>query len=180
MTSGPLDPYHDIGEQLRAVMRFVPSPVTVVTAGTEPPHGATIGSFTSLSLDPPLVSFNLTLPSRFLEVLEKDVPFNVHILRDDQASLGLHFALPGLTSEEMFANVAFARDDRGLPVLGDWLSLLSCRTYETIVGEQYALVLGRVERVAGPGEGAPMLYLNRAFRAVGGVREATPLDVSLP
>ena len=48
------------GEDLRAVMRHVASPVTIVTVDTpEGAKGITIGSFTSVSLDPPLISFNV-------------------------------------------------------------------------------------------------------------------------
>ena len=48
------------GETLRQVMRRVPSPVTVVTAASaEEVRGITIGSFTSVALEPPLVCFNV-------------------------------------------------------------------------------------------------------------------------
>ena len=78
------------GERLRAVMRHVASPVTVVTFASEAgPRGVTIGSFTSLSLEPPLVCFNLNKESSVYEELTCAEAFVVHILADTQAYLSI-------------------------------------------------------------------------------------------
>ncbi len=168
----------DVGEKLRAVMRCVPSPVTVVTAGRAEPRGVTIGSFTSVSLDPPLISFNLMQTSALLPLLRVGAPFNVHVLREDQAALGYHFAIPGLPSEGQFLAVPYTPDAHGTPVLGERLSVLFCRVAQLFEAGDHVLVLGAVEATDGPGEGAPLLYLDRAFHTVGREIEVTPTDLA--
>jgi flavin reductase (DIM6/NTAB) family NADH-FMN oxidoreductase RutF len=76
------------GDAFRAVMRRVPSPVVVVTAqGPREARGITIGSFTSLALDPPLVSFNVGCGARMHEVMEACDRFAVHVLGEEQTHL---------------------------------------------------------------------------------------------
>ncbi|NNE36302.1 MAG: flavin reductase, partial [Rhodothermales bacterium] len=65
-------------------MRRVASPVTVVTAGRgDEARGITIGSFTSASLDPPLITFNLSRRARMHSLLPRTDRFVVHVLGDD-------------------------------------------------------------------------------------------------
>ncbi len=166
----------DAGELLRAVMRHVPSPVTVVTVGGDAPRGVTIGSFTSLSLDPALVSFNLMKSSGLRPFVEVGVAFNVHILSDEQAALGYHFAIPGLTGEQQFGGIAHTLDPRGVPVLGGVVSRLACRAEQLIEVGDHLVVIGAVEMLDGPSETAPAIYLDGAFRRVGNALDATPAD----
>lgn len=166
------------GERLRLVMRRVPSPVTVVTAGTEAPRGVTIGSFTSLSLSPPLIQFNLMEASHMRPVLREGDRFHVHVLRDDQAVLAYHFAIPGLSSEGQFLAVPHTLDAHGLPVLAEKLSLLRCHVHQLVETGDHVLVVGEVEAVEGPEAGAPLLYLDGTFRAVGDEIEVSPADLT--
>lgn len=166
------------GEPLRHVMRLVPSPVTVVTVGGDAPRGVTIGSFTSLSLDPPLVQFNLMRESHMRPFLREGDRFNIHVLRDDQATLAYHFAVPGLSPEGQFLAVPFGPDAHGTPVLDERLSVLFCRVQRLVEAGDHVLVIGRVEATEGPGDGAPLLYLDRAFRRVGDEIEVSPADLS--
>lgn len=174
----PAEAATEVGERLLAVMRCVPSPVTVVTAGTDAPRGVTIGSFTSLSLDPPLVSFNLMRESTLLPALHVDGHFNVHVLRDDQAALAYHFAIPGLSSEGQFLAVPYTPDAHGIAVLEDRLSVLFCHVDRLVEAGDHVLVLGTVDDIEGPGEGAPLLYLDRTFRRVGDEIEVAPADLA--
>ncbi len=165
-------------DRLRQAMRCVPSPVTVVTAGREAPRAATIGSFTSLSLAPPLVQFSLMQASGLLPLMAPGAPFQVHVLRSDQALLGYHFAVPGLSSEGQFATVAHTRDAQGVPVLDEYLVRFACRVQRCVEAGDHVLVIGLVESVEGPRSGAPLVYLDRAFRHVGAEIEASPTDVA--
>ena len=166
------------GEMLRAVMRRVASPVTVVTAASRGVlRGATIGSFTSVSLEPALVSFNVQKGSSLHDVLRAADAFAVHLLGDDQADLATHFALPDLTSAEQFRGVAhaYAADAPDEPpLLHGVFGVLHCRTWAVHDVGDHALFLGRVERVTGgearsasSGQAGPLLYFDRSYRAVG-------------
>lgn len=158
------------GDMLRAVMRRVASPVTIVTtASGGEPRGATIGSFTSASLRPPLVSFNIQKESGLAATLLAADRFAVHLLGDDQADLAEQFALPDLSSEALFRGVPHAYsggDDP--PVLRGVFGVLQCRRWAVYDAGDHRIVLGEVLRVIEGEAAGPLLYYNRSYRAVGG------------
>ncbi len=157
------------GERLRAVMRRVASPVTVVTAAANgTARGATIGSFTSVSLDPPLVSFNVQKPSAFHAVLAGAEAFAVHLLGDDQADLATHFALPDLESEAQLSAVPHDSSPTDPPVLHGTFGVLHCTPWAVHDAGDHSLFLGHVERVTEGTAAGPLLYYARSYRAVGG------------
>lgn len=168
------DPAHDgasgvDGEMLRAVMRRVASPVTVVTTAADGEvRGATIGSFTSVSLDPPLVSFNVQKDSAFFAALSRAEAFAIHLLTDAQADLANHFAIPDLTSEEQFARIPHSVSSLGQPpVLADTFGVLLCQRFAVHDAGDHALFIGRVDRVSESEGTGPLLYYARSYRAVG-------------
>ncbi len=156
------------GEVLRHVMRQVPSPVTVVTVkGDGEIRGITIGSFTSASLRPPLISFNLSRDAQSYDALVEAERFAVHILTDEQAFLADHFATPDLTSEAQFEAVPFRVDALGTPILLDTLAVLHCERYAVYEAGDHSIVMGRVTTIDDGGDGSPMLYYDRTYRCVG-------------
>ena len=164
------------GEMLRAVMRRVASPVTIVTAAAGGVlRGATIGSFTSVSLDPPLVSFNVQKGSSLHDVLLAADAFAVHLLGENQADLATHFAIPDVGSSEQFRTVEHAHPEPDVPpILPDVFGVLHCTCWAVHDAGDHTLFLGRVERVtegearsASSGQAGPLLYYDRSYRAVG-------------
>ncbi|WP_456429457.1 flavin reductase family protein [Rhodocaloribacter sp.] len=157
------------GEVLRNVMRRVPTPVTVVTAqsGGEA-RGITIGSFVSVSLDPPLITFNVHRKARMHAIITEADRYVVHILREEQAYLSERFARADLSGKEQFASVAFtpATED-GLPILNNVLAVLFCRPYAVYEAGDHSILVGKVEAVDLGVPGRPVLYYNRAYYAVG-------------
>lgn len=160
---------HIDGEVLRAVMRRVPSPVVVVTASANEVRGATIGSFTSVSLTPPLISFNVALDSQMYPVIASTERFAVHILGDEQVLLARKFGLPDIPGAEQFQNVSFREEEDGLPVLLDALGVLFCRRFAIYPAGDHSIIVGEVEAVEDRGAGTPILYYNRTYRSVGDV-----------
>jgi 3-hydroxy-9,10-secoandrosta-1,3,5(10)-triene-9,17-dione monooxygenase reductase component len=154
-------------------MRRLASPVTVVTAATaDQRRGATIGSFTSVSLEPPLVSFNVIRGTGFHSVLRDADRLAIHILRDDQAALADHFAIPDLSEDEQFSDVALRAEDgeTALPILEHSLAVLWCRPYDVLLAGDHDLFVAIVEHVEASevtGEHGPLLYFARTYRALG-------------
>ncbi len=149
-------------------MRRVPSPVTVVTAvGAGERRGITIGSFASVSLDPPLVSFNVGKDAQMHPVIEAADHFNVHVLTDTQGYLCNHFALPDTTPAQQFENVSFRLDAQGTPVLDAVLTVFFCKKYALYDAGDHTLVVGEVLRIEEAPEGQPILYFDRSYRSVG-------------
>ena len=154
------------GEGLRGLLRQMASPVVVVTCvGEGGPRGATIGSFTSASLAPPLVTFNVTHGTRFHEALEAAPSFAVHLLASDQAALATRFAIPDL--DDQLDAVSHARTPRGLPLLEGTLGVLLCRPHARATAGDHTLVVGRVEEIVPGREGEPLLYFRQSYRGVG-------------
>lgn len=156
------------GEALRGAMRRVPSPVVVVTAaGEEEARGITIGSFTSVSLEPPLISFNVGRDTRMFGVITAAARFAVHLLSEEQAHLCNRFALPDLSGAAQFEEVPHRLDEQGTPVLEDVLAVLHCRRYAVYDAGDHVILLGEVVEIEQVSEGEPILYYNRDYRSVG-------------
>ena len=133
--------------QFRAVLGHFPTPVTIVTAldtrGPAPvPVGLTIGSFTSVSLDPPMVGFLPGASSETLRAIEHFGSFAVNELSADQAELCWRFASSG-NEDERFAGLDWtAAPDSGSPLIPGALAWIDCEV-EAIheMGDHY-FVLG--------------------------------------
>ncbi|KAE8186532.1 hypothetical protein A4X06_0g7815 [Tilletia controversa] len=96
-----------VQEQLRAAMRDVAQPVAIITThlpSSSLVHGATVSSFTTISMNPPLVAFSLRTPSRLAHALQRQQPdsakdqphFLINLLSHTQADTAAAFAKPGL------------------------------------------------------------------------------------
>jgi flavin reductase (DIM6/NTAB) family NADH-FMN oxidoreductase RutF len=157
------------GEALREAMRRIAAPVVVVTTEVgEGPRGATIGSFTSVSLDPPLVSFNVTRGTTLHHALGQADRFAVHLLAAEHAALAAHFALPELDGEAQFAPFPHRRfDDGSPPLLEGTLGVLVCRAESRFAAGDHSIFVGRVEAVLPGRDGAPLLYYRQTYRGVG-------------
>ncbi|TBU59481.1 flavin reductase like domain-containing protein [Dichomitus squalens] len=136
-----------VREQLRALLRETAQPVAVVTALMDPSipnktssasrsgfHGATLSSFSSISMDPhPLVAFSLRIPSRMATSLTAaytvgSAPAHlvVNLLSEHQADTAVRFSRPDLHPEP-FASVPHTLTEEGLPVLDGSIGAMSCR-----------------------------------------------------
>lgn len=163
------------GSELRHAMRRLPSPVTVVTSALAGEmRGITIGSFTSVSLDPALVSFNLSIDTPMLPMIRQASRFVVHFLKKDQAHLSETFAIPNVSGEEQFADVLVHRSPDGLPILEGVLARMLCDVHALHPSGDHVLVIGRVLEIEELDPGDPLVYFNRGYHSVGDVVE---LDV---
>ncbi len=156
------------GEELRAVMRHVPSPVTILAfPGPDGPRGITIGSFTSVSLDPPLVSFNIMLESSMHDVLLETQHYAIHVLREDQVTLSERFAIPNISSAEQFDGVAHRIGNDEIPIIDGILASLKCRSHTVVPAGDHSLFIGEVLEINEAASGKPLLYYQQSYRKVG-------------
>jgi flavin reductase (DIM6/NTAB) family NADH-FMN oxidoreductase RutF len=165
------------GETLRRVMRRVPSPVTVITAAdaTEA-RGITIGSFTSVALEPPLVCFNVNHDAQMHDVVLDASRFAVHILGDGQAHLANHFAVPDLTGDEQLRSVSHAVDEHGTPILDEVTAVLHCVHHDVFTAGDKSIIVGRVVEVQANDDRGAVLYYKRTYRGVGDELRSTLLS----
>jgi flavin reductase (DIM6/NTAB) family NADH-FMN oxidoreductase RutF len=143
--SAPADPAQFDARHFRTVLGHFPTGVTVITGMAEGdrPHGFTIGSFTSVSLDPPLVGFLPQVDSETWALMADAGSFCVNVLSDSQSDLCWKFAKSG-TEATRFDGVEWHAAPSGAPVLERAVAWIDCtieHVYE--MGDHY-FVLGRV------------------------------------
>ena len=129
----------------RQVLGHFPTGVTVITATTADgtPVGFTIGSFTSVSLDPPLVAFLPMTTSKTWSAIESSGSFCVNILGADQSDLCWRFASSKI--ETPFEGVDWQPSAiSGSPVLPGAIAWIDCSIEQVIEAGDHHLVLGRV------------------------------------
>lgn len=119
--------------------------VTVITARA--PDGRKIGvtanSFTSVSLDPPLVSWCPAKKAPSLPDLTASTHFAVNILASDQHHLSRQFATP---AEDKFLGVPTSEGVSGVPLIDGALATFQCRTVQRVEAGDHVIFLGEVER----------------------------------
>lgn len=164
---------HVSGTALRDFMRHVPSPVAVVTTAHEGDiRGMTAGSFTSVCLEPPLVSFNVTRTSAMYRVI-KDASFcAIHILDEGQTDLSNWFARPDLTGDEQFAEVDHSIDDHNVPVIKQTLGVLKARLVSSCEAGDTELFVAEIIDIEAGTKGRPLLYYMSSYRGIGGPAKA--------
>lgn len=151
-------------EKLKAVMRCLPQGVTVVaTTYMGRRWGLTVSSFTSLSLEPPLVLHCVSRASRAHEALTAAPAFTVNILAEDQREVSELFAGRRGVAGDRFAYVRVRQSPRGLPLLDEALAWLECERWALYDGGDHTIVVGRVTD-GGVNRGVrPLVYYKRAY-----------------
>jgi flavin reductase (DIM6/NTAB) family NADH-FMN oxidoreductase RutF len=151
-------------EKLRRAMRAWTTGVAIVTSIYEDQqYGMTVNSFTSISLDPPLISVALKRLTHTHELVVKSRMFSVTILTAAQKELSDRFAgkLPDIT--DRFEGVQTETVSLNAPVFKNGMAYFDCRVVSsTPVGEN-TLFIAEVLDARGQGEGDPLVYHNRQY-----------------
>ncbi len=145
----------------RDVMGRFATGVTVVTTrdGERRPVGATVSSFTSLSLDPPLVLICLENRSRTLGHIRRAGIFAVNVLAVGQQELSRRFAGP-CPEWDGLKTVA---SSTGAPLLAGAVATVECRFETHYPGGDHHILIGRVVDLRADGEAAPLVYYKGAY-----------------
>ncbi|MEL7535816.1 MAG: flavin reductase family protein [Pseudomonadota bacterium] len=134
--------------------------VVTTTTATNEPIGMTVNSFSSVSLEPPLVSWCVGLDASCFEHFVGPRPFNVHILAAAQSELSQAFARP---EEQPFDTASWHRDERGVPVLDACPVRFFCTPREHVDAGDHVLILAAVNRFE-TSEQEPLLFYRSAYR----------------
>jgi len=148
--------------RLRQVMGHFATGVTIITAmdGDEP-VGLTAQSFTSLSLDPPLILFCPGVTSSTWPRIEKAAYFTVNILGEAQEAVCRTFAVSG---GDKFSEVVWSPSEiTGSPLLDDVLAWVDCSVLDTHEAGDHIIVVGRVLDLGVEQEGTPLLFYRGGF-----------------
>jgi flavin reductase (DIM6/NTAB) family NADH-FMN oxidoreductase RutF len=149
-----------------AMGRFVTGVCVATTLDPEDkPVGVTVNSFTSVSLDPPLVLFCLEKTARTRPAFEAAGRFAVNVLGEAHRDLSTRFA----KAPTDWTGVAAATAATGVPVLTEALTVLDCRTEAIHEGGDHLILVGRVVRlISDPGETRPLVYHRGGYAQLAG------------
>lgn len=149
---------------LRDALGCFATGVTIITTMDEQgePIGLTANSFTSVSLDPPLILFSLAKKSVNLNVFEQAGKFAVNVLHIGQQPAAGRFASP---VEKRFDGVDWAlATEGGSPILASALASFDCETYAVHEGGDHLIFVGKVNRAWYEPNRDPLLYFRGRFR----------------
>jgi len=153
-------------DAFKGVLSRWASGVSVVTTNHEGLlYGLTVSSFSSLSLDPPLVLICLHNENRMADMIRDSGGFAVSILGQDQQPASNYFARPGREPTSDFTEIDGAWTPWAQPVVKGAVGHLVCHLHALIPQGDHTITIGRVVGArSGPGE--PLLYFDRAYRGI--------------
>jgi 3-hydroxy-9,10-secoandrosta-1,3,5(10)-triene-9,17-dione monooxygenase reductase component len=161
MTPSPEVPRIVDPQVLREVLGHFASGVTVVTAVTaDGPAGFTCQSFSSLSLDPPLVAFAPARTSQTWPALRSMGRFCVNVLAEGQHAVSQNFARSG---GDKFAGVRWSPSAHGSPVLDDVVAWIDGELWAEYDGGDHSIVVARVLDLGADPDRRPLLYHRGAY-----------------
>jgi flavin reductase (DIM6/NTAB) family NADH-FMN oxidoreductase RutF len=126
------------------------------------PHGMTVNSFTSVSLDPPIILVCIDLKASILSRFEPSARFAINVLHEGQQELSTCFAR---NVRDRFEGLEWRPGETGAPILPGVLATLECSVTQMVEAGDHVIVLGKVLH-ASWGEGEPLIYFNSSYRAL--------------
>jgi flavin reductase (DIM6/NTAB) family NADH-FMN oxidoreductase RutF len=151
-------------ENLRTAMRAWSAGVTVVTAVYEGNrHGMTVNSFTSISLDPAMITVSLQQSTRTHELVTKSRKFGLTMLSAEQTKISDLFAGRYPEIEDRFAGLQTDTLVTGALFIVGGLAWLDCRVAETFDAGMNTLFIAEVLAARSTGDGQPLMYHNRNY-----------------
>lgn len=156
--------------KFRQTLGHYPTGVVVVTgiADTGTPVAMVVGSFTSVSLDPPLVAFLPIRSSKTFELLRTAPSFCINVLADDQEDLCRRLAR---SDPDRFATVHWTPAPSGAPIIDGVVAAIDCTFDSVLEGGDHLIVLGAVTDLQIVNPTAPLLFFQ------GGYGSFTPLSL---
>lgn len=149
---------------MRRVLGRFATGITVVTVGGAQPHGMTANSFTSVSLDPPLVLVCVHRTGHLHAALQETRSFAVSMLAAHQEREARIFADRHRPRMGEFSAVEVAPGPySGAPIFADALGWLECELVTIYEGGDHSIFIGQVQTLGrGPGQDA-LLYFDGCF-----------------
>ena len=148
----------------RACSRFATGIAVATTSGADgEPHGLTVNSFTSVSLDPPMVLVCVDYKCNILPYFRSASYYGINILSETQHDLSVRFAD---RMGDRFDGIGWRRGESGTPMLEGVLAAFECRLVRVVEAGDHAVLLGEVV-AAESAEGRPLLYFGGGYALLG-------------
>ena len=150
------------GEEFRRACGRFATGVTIASVmdAQGSPHGLTVSSFTSVSLDPPLVLICLGHAVSAIHHFRAASHFGINILAEDQRALSERFARKG---HDRFEGVAWHAGQTGVPLLPGALAAIECAVHRIVPMGDHDILVGEMVH-AHIHHGEPLLYFGGSYR----------------
>jgi flavin reductase (DIM6/NTAB) family NADH-FMN oxidoreductase RutF len=148
--------------ELRNVFGVFATGVTIITTNdvNGKPFGLTANSYTSLSLDPPLVLVCVDKKVDCYACFEQSRVFAVNFLAEDQEQLSTRFATKGI---EKFEGVPIRQGSIGVPLLEGAIGFIECKLVSGYEGGDHTIYVGEVQAASASGE-RPLLFFKGKYK----------------
>jgi flavin reductase (DIM6/NTAB) family NADH-FMN oxidoreductase RutF len=148
---------------LKQAMRSFPQGVTVVTMrAPDGPKGITVSSFTSVSLEPPLVLISIAKTSALHDAFSGCKAFGVNFLADDQRSVSDRFA-GRVEANDRFDGIRFTEGSTGSPIIDGVRAIIECTTWKVYEGGDHSILLGEVVAARALNAKRPLVYYAQQY-----------------
>lgn len=152
-------PSPENGRAYRDALGCFATGVTVVTvASPDGPVGMTVNSFSSISLDPPLVLWSPAKNSQRFQYFDTAQYFSIHVLNDTQKDLALTFA----RNSDGFSGLDWHNNDQGVPVFDKCLVRFDCARHTAHDGGDHMILVGKVE-LTSVFDGTPLVFATGGY-----------------
>lgn len=152
-------------EDLRTAMRQWATGVTIVSAEHQGMrHGMTVSSFTSVSLQPPLVLVSLEQVTKTHQLVQAAGHFGVTIMGQHQKEISDRFAGRIPDHEDRFKGLETVTLRTGAPLLVDGLAWFDCKVISTYPAGNHTVFIGEVLEVRTLNNLPPLIYYDRDYR----------------
>ena len=152
-------------QEFRSAMGLYPTGVAVITSEPEghTAFGMTVNSFTSLSLDPPLIMWNLQKSSDLFRAWRDAETFAVNFLTAAQAGLSSQYARKG---EHDLDSASIERGVTECPLLVGSLASMECKMHARYEEGDHVIIIGEVVFVKSNPDEAPLVFHNGGYTAL--------------
>jgi 3-hydroxy-9,10-secoandrosta-1,3,5(10)-triene-9,17-dione monooxygenase reductase component len=149
--------------EFRRVLGHFPTGVAIITAmaGTQIPAGFSVGSFFSISLDPPLVGFCAAKTSTSWPAIKAAGACCVNVLAEDQRDVSAAFAASGT---DKFSRVGWNIERTTSPRIEGALAWIDCDIVEIHDAGDHEICVGRVRNLAVEREARPLVFFRGGYR----------------
>ena len=150
---------------LRQALGSFPTGVTVVSCLDKDnnPLGFTANSFTSVSLDPQLISICIDKESFNIDTFSITEHFAVSILSESQQSISTTFATP---NEERFKDIDWRSEDTGSPIISNAVAWFDCKTEQVVDAGDHLILIGKIISFDSSPK-TPLMYLRGNYVNLG-------------
>ena len=129
------------------------------------PRGITVNSFSSVSLDPPLLLWSLQNNSASYQYFAGCEKFAVNILSRDQQALSEYYARR--SGEEGMLPEHYHRGKEGLPLINGAIAAFECHLETTYEAGDHQILIGRIKQVYTATDEPPLLFYRGAYHSLG-------------